>query len=238
MNLNEETEGSATAPGLAAVLSTVILLVTYVLTTIAVVVVRGPRPDRRVRGRRRHLRRAGRRRARLAAGQARGDSRSSLSALSSTQTTILPGVAHHAVDGAPGGVPGGVRTRAPALPHAARVHDRDRRDRLGVVRGAVPAVRELRLRLAHGAGVHDRLLLRAHGLRLRDLLPPRAHQVGEELPLHRRGAGDRRADPRLPVLQGHRRVPRSGRPPTRAARSSGRRCRSCSASGCCCSGWS
>jgi amino acid transporter len=37
VNLNEETEGSATAPGLAAVLSTVILLVTYVLTTIAVV---------------------------------------------------------------------------------------------------------------------------------------------------------------------------------------------------------
>ena len=33
VNLNEETEGSATAPGLAAVLSTVILLVTYVLTT-------------------------------------------------------------------------------------------------------------------------------------------------------------------------------------------------------------
>ena len=37
VNLNEETEGSATAPGLAAVLSTVILLVTYVITTIAVV---------------------------------------------------------------------------------------------------------------------------------------------------------------------------------------------------------
>ena len=37
VNLNEETEGSATAPGLAAVLSTVILLVTYVLTTVAVV---------------------------------------------------------------------------------------------------------------------------------------------------------------------------------------------------------
>jgi amino acid transporter len=37
VNLNEETHGSATAPGLAAVLSTVILLVTYVLTTTAVV---------------------------------------------------------------------------------------------------------------------------------------------------------------------------------------------------------
>ena len=37
VNLNEETEGEASAPGLAAVLSTVILLVTYVLTTVAVV---------------------------------------------------------------------------------------------------------------------------------------------------------------------------------------------------------
>jgi amino acid transporter len=37
VNLNEETHGSATAPGLAAVISTVVLLVTYVLTTTAVV---------------------------------------------------------------------------------------------------------------------------------------------------------------------------------------------------------
>jgi amino acid transporter len=37
VNLNEETEGSATAPGLAAVLSTVILLGTYLLTTTGVV---------------------------------------------------------------------------------------------------------------------------------------------------------------------------------------------------------
>jgi amino acid transporter len=41
VNLNEETEGSATAPGLAAVLSTIILLVTYVLTTTAVVAFAG-----------------------------------------------------------------------------------------------------------------------------------------------------------------------------------------------------
>jgi amino acid transporter len=41
VNLNEETEGSTSAPGLAAVLSTVILLVTYVLTTTAVVAFAG-----------------------------------------------------------------------------------------------------------------------------------------------------------------------------------------------------
>ncbi len=37
VNLNEETEGEVSAPGVAAVLSTVILLVTYVVTTVAVV---------------------------------------------------------------------------------------------------------------------------------------------------------------------------------------------------------
>ena len=37
VNLNEETSGSASSPGLAAVASTVILLVTYVLVTVAVV---------------------------------------------------------------------------------------------------------------------------------------------------------------------------------------------------------
>ncbi|MEA2333434.1 MAG: hypothetical protein QOH58_3572 [Thermoleophilaceae bacterium] len=41
VNLNEETEGSTSAPGLAAVFSTVILLVTYVLTTTAVVAYAG-----------------------------------------------------------------------------------------------------------------------------------------------------------------------------------------------------
>jgi len=41
VNLNEETEGSTSAPGLAAVVSTVVLLVTYVLTTTAVVAYAG-----------------------------------------------------------------------------------------------------------------------------------------------------------------------------------------------------
>jgi amino acid transporter len=41
VNLNEETEDSDSAPGLAAVVSTVVLLVTYVLTTTAVVAFAG-----------------------------------------------------------------------------------------------------------------------------------------------------------------------------------------------------
>jgi amino acid transporter len=41
VNLNEETEHSTSSPGLAAVVSTVVLLVTYVVTTIAVVAYAG-----------------------------------------------------------------------------------------------------------------------------------------------------------------------------------------------------
>ena len=191
VNLNEETEGSATAPGLAAVLSTVILLVTYVITTVAVVAYAGLdriaefEDDAGIFGA-------------LAtdvlgsgAGQARGDRRDPLGALVHPDHDPAR-VAHDPVDGAPGGVPRGVRPRAPALPDAARLDDRDRDHRLALVRGAVPAVGELRLRLAHVAGVHDRLLLLAHRVRLRDLPPARADQVGEELPVHRGRAGDRR----------------------------------------------
>ena len=65
VNLNEETEGSATAPGLAAVLSTVILLVTYVLTTTAVVAFAGIGRVEEFEDDAGHLRRPRRRRARL-----------------------------------------------------------------------------------------------------------------------------------------------------------------------------
>ena len=41
VNLNEETENSNSAPGLAAIVSTVVLLVTYVVTTVAVVAYAG-----------------------------------------------------------------------------------------------------------------------------------------------------------------------------------------------------
>jgi amino acid transporter len=41
VNLNEETENSASSPGLAAIVSTVVLLVTYVITTAAVVAYAG-----------------------------------------------------------------------------------------------------------------------------------------------------------------------------------------------------
>ena len=144
-------------------------------------------------------------------------------------------IAHLALDGAPGRVPRAARPRAPALPHAARLDDRDRRDRGGLVRRPQHRLAELPVRLAHRAVADDRLLLRAHRLRVRDLLPARAHEVGEELLLHRRRAGGRRVDPRLPLLQGDRRVREGRRLVHAAARSSGSPSRWCSASGCCCS---
>jgi amino acid transporter len=89
VNLNEETEGSATAPGVAAVVSTVVLLVTYVLTTTAVVAYAGLdriadfEDDPGIFG--------------ALAGEALGSPLDKLvvlaiivSALASTQTTILP----------------------------------------------------------------------------------------------------------------------------------------------------
>jgi amino acid transporter len=89
VNLNEETEGAATAPGLAGVLSTVILLGTYVLTTVGVVAYAGLarieefNDDPGIFG--------------AVAGDALGSPLDKLvvlaviiSALASTQTTILP----------------------------------------------------------------------------------------------------------------------------------------------------
>ena len=75
VNLTEEVEDSASAPGRAAVISTLILLVTYVAVAIAVVAFAGPRPDRRVRGRRRDPLDARDRRARHAAGTSSSCSR-------------------------------------------------------------------------------------------------------------------------------------------------------------------
>jgi amino acid transporter len=89
VNLNEETENSVTAPGLAAVLSTVILLVTYCGVAVALIAWRGVdgaqgfNDDEAILG--------------TYADQALGDPLGSLvllavvvSALASTQTTILP----------------------------------------------------------------------------------------------------------------------------------------------------
>ena len=210
VNLNEETEGAATAPGLAGLVSTVLLLVTYLGVATALVAWKGDVGSR------------------AASTTTRGSSPPTptgvlgeplgslvllavvVSALASTQTTILPAsrtsLSMARAEAMPSAL-GEVSSRyfTPVVSTVA----------IGAPRGRlVPALeadqRKLPLRLALGAGADDRLLLRLHGRRLRRLLPARAAQVGEELPLHRRRAGDRRGAARLPLRQGADRLLRPG----------------------------
>ena len=187
VNLNEETEDSDTAPGLAAVVSTVVLLVTYVATAAAVVAFAGLdrvaeyEDDAGLFG--------------AIATDVLGNGLDWIvvlaiitSALASTQTTILPASRTALSMARQGAFPGGARARAPAVPHSAHLDDRGRRDLGDLVRGPLQRLGELPVRLAHGAVADDRLLLRAERVRVRDLLPARADQVGEELLLHRRRA--------------------------------------------------
>ena len=191
VNLNEETEDSDSAPGQAAVVSTVLLLLTYLLVTYAVIAWAGVKgvtefeDDTAILG---HGRRRGARvPARLLVILA-----IITSGIASAQTTILPAsrtLLSMARQGAMPEVFGRVHPRF-QTPHVATI-----------VVGAGAAVwyvffnlhvAELPVRLAHRAGDRDRLLLLAHRVRLRDLPPQGAHEVGEELLLHRRGAGHRR----------------------------------------------
>ena len=228
VNLNEETEDSDSAPGQAAVVSTVLLLLTYLLVTYAVIAWAGVERRDRVRGRHRDPRHRRRGRARLAARLPRdpGDHH--------VGHRVGPdhdpaGVADPALDGAPGGDARGVRQGPPALPDAARRDDRRGRGRRGLVRVLQPHVPELPVRLAHRAGDRDRLLLLAHRVRLRDLPPQGAHEVGEELLLHRRGAGHRGDRSSAPCSSRPSGSSRASRTPTPARRSSAPASRWCSA---------
>ena len=197
VNLTEETEDSETAPGRAAVLSTVILLVTYLSVAVAVVAFAGLdrvaefEDDDAILS--------------TLATDVLGTPWDQLivlavltSPLASTQTTILP-ASRTVLLMARGRDAGRTGPRAPALPDPARLDDRDRDPRHRLVSAAQPHLRELPVRHAVGAVADDRLLLRAQRLRLRHLLPPRADQVGPQLPLHRRRPVRGRGPAHLPV---------------------------------------
>ncbi len=200
VNLTEETRDSARAPGLAAVLSTVILLVLYVGVSMAVVAYAGLETlaeyddDDAIF-------------AALGA-DVLGSPWDKIvilaivtSAIASTQTTIIPSSRTSFSMG-----------RQSALPHAfAAVHPRFRTPWLStsVIAGLAIAwyvplntfSRERALRLGHRSLADDRLLLRAHRGCVRDLLPARAPEVREEFPLHRCWPAHRRGDPRLLVRE-------------------------------------
>ena len=202
----------------------------------------GARDDGRVRRRRRDLRvpRCGR--PRIAVGQAR-DPRDRHVCGRVHPDDDHPVIPNLVLDGAAERVAAQVRSDPPALPHSVVLDGCDRRSGHRVVRAAQSPVRERAVRHALCPLAHDRLLLRAHRFRVRDLLPSRAHEIREELPLHRGRSARWRVDPRVPLRQiGDRPLP-TPTTPIRRRPSSGWRSRSssgwassCSASSSSCSG--
>ena len=166
--VNEETEDAAHTPGKAAVASTIILVGIYLVDSIAAQSVHGAElPDQNsddvfsalahdVLGspldklrdpRRSHLR---------VRGHADDDP---------ADRADIP------VDGGARGDPEDVREDPPALSHAVHVHALDGRPVDRVVHRDDQDQPERARRVDLGAGIDDRLLLRAHGHRLSDLLP-------------------------------------------------------------------
>ena len=233
VNLTEETRDSARAPGLAAVVSTVILLVTYVVVSIAVLAYAGLETlaeyddDDAIFA--------------VLGSDVLGSPLDKLvilaivtSAIASTQTTIIPSSRTSFSMGRQSALPRRVRGCPSALPHALVLDARRRRARDRLVRAAQPPLPERALRHALRALADDRLLLRADRSRMRGVLPPRAHEVGEELPLHRGRAARRRRDSRLPLRRSRRSTSPTPRTRTPGRRFSGWACRSSSGWASCC----
>ena len=144
----------------------------------------------------------GARRARLALGQARRARDRHLRRRLDADDDH-PGLADDALDG---------RAQARSRRSSRAIHPRFRTPHVSTAVIACLAIawyvprerdlRELPLRLALALCADDRVLLRPHRDRVHRLLPARADEVGLELPLHRRRAGRRCADPRLPLRRG------------------------------------
>ena len=170
VNLTEETEDSASTPGRAAIVSTIVLLVTYVSVAFAVVAYAGTEfltenedEEEEIFAVLGHEVLGGWDWVLLLAV--------ATSAIASTQTTIIPASRT-----------GLSMARRAALPRKlAHIHPRFRTPdvstwlvagiAIGLVRAGQHHQRERAARLAHGAVAAHRLLLRPHRHRLRDLLP-------------------------------------------------------------------
>ena len=200
VNLTEETRDSARAPGLAAVLSTVILLVTYVGVAVAVVAYAGLETlaeyddDDAIFA--------------VLGADVLGSPWDKLvilaivtSAIASTQTTIIPSSRTSFSMG-----------RQSALPRKfAAVHPRFRTPWFSTVVIAGLAIAwYVPLNILSQNALYDTLsalsLMIAFyyalsGIRLRDLLPAGAYEVDQEPSPHRSRPARGRSDPRLPVRQ-------------------------------------
>ena len=176
VNLTEETDNSASTPGRAAIVSTVVLLVTYVVGGLRRGRLRRHRLPRRERGRGRAdlraARRAGARRLGLGPAARRGHLRARVH-----PDHDHPGLPDRAVDGPPARAAARAGAHPPALPHPGRVHLDGGRHRHRLVRAGQPDQRERAVRLDHRAVAADRLLLLADRDRLRGLLPQAADRA-------------------------------------------------------------
>ncbi|MDF3048703.1 MAG: amino acid transporter, partial [Pseudonocardia sp.] len=198
VNLTEETEDSESAPGRAAILSTVVLLVTYLAVAYAVVSYAGPGFLAENEGEEELifavlgaevLGGVG-----LGAPAVCGDVRARVDA-----DDDHSGIAHRALDGPAGGAAARAGPHPSAVPHARRLHLAGRGHRRGLVRPGQPHQRERAPGLHHGAVAAHRLLLRAHRRRLRRLLPPPAAAQRQEPAAHRCRPGRRRGPAVLAV---------------------------------------
>ena len=205
--VNEETEDPGEAPGKATVISTLILLGIYIVVAFAAQAYAGV--DSLVDNQEDVLSSLG--------TEVFGSPLDKIliiavltSAAASTQTTILPTARTTLSMARAQGDAGEPRQGPPALPHPARLDDRDGRGLDRLVRRLDARQRRHPLRLARRAGPDDRLLHRDHRLRLHDLLPARAAAQRQELLLHRRRADARRRDPLLPAGQERDRTRRPG----------------------------
>ncbi len=170
VNLTEESEDSARAPGLAGVLSTVILLGTYIGVAVTLIAVAGLGKVERFADDAGLL------------GAVANDVLGPFaflitlaivtSGLASTQTTILPASRTSLSMAHAGRLSEDLRPDPPEVRDPGFLDDPDRRGRDRLVRRRLARLRQLPLRLALGAVADDRLLLRADGDRLRDLLAP------------------------------------------------------------------
>ena len=174
VTVNEEAKDARRTPGRAALMSTLVLLLIYVVVSFAAQSFHGVGyPDQRQQ-RERRLERPRRRRARIRMGQAADRLRAHVGLVVDADDHLARG-ALLAVDGRAQGVPQEIRRHPPQVP-VARVLDAVVRGRFGrVVRGPDTDQSQRRPGQLHPRPrFRHRLLLRADGLRLR-LLLPQAH---------------------------------------------------------------
>ncbi len=188
--LNEETKDPKRIPGRAALISTLVLVVTYVGVTVAAIAYAGldnlvDQDD-----------------VFLVVKDALFGPWAWLlvlavmiSAISSTQTTILPTARGTLVDGDLQGAAEAVRHGAPDVPHPGLLDSRDGRRGDGVLRRDDADQRELLRRLDLLARPRDRVLLRPHRVRVRLVFPSRTVHERPQLLLQVPVPAARRSDP-------------------------------------------